>query len=122
MKVHTEIGEYTDVYDINHEQWVGREAALLGYPIAGTIGDLYEDAVILIPGLFQFDWKKGKVMLGRVLHIRRNGHEVRTFVIMDKDGVQFTCSYGNTYPCYFALPEYSENVFRLITTNKKAEQ
>lgn len=108
--INTEIKEPEgDLHDVDHDLWVANEARRMGFPVAGTMADLYEDAVILIPGLFKFDWGRNKVKIGRVIHISSGrGYDVVSFVIQTEDGTQVPCHYGRTYDCFFALPEDSE--------------
>lgn len=103
-----------ELYDGDHDVWIAQEAARLGFPVAGFVHDIYEDAVILIGPIFRFDWLKNKIKMGRVIHISQSGpdHSVWNFVLLMENGTQVPCSYGNTYDCYFALPENTEEVFR----------
>lgn len=106
--------EHEELYDVNHDVWVGREATRMGFPIAGCIADIYEDAVILIPTIFRFDWSPERVTIGRVLDVTipNNRHNVYTFVVQIEDGTQITCTYGASFKCFFALPENTEDLFR----------
>ena len=114
MKISTDLEEPTDEkYEVDHDVWVAQEARKHGFPIAGTVQDIYEDAVILIPALFKFDWGPKKVKIGRVIHIERElGYQVMSFVIQLEDGTQVPCTYGNGYDCFFALPEDTEDFAR----------
>lgn len=110
MKISTDVQEPTDdLYDVDDDMWIAKKVAELGFPIAGTVQDLYEDAVICIPPMFKFDWKPNRVKIGRVIHIERDlGYQVMSFVLLMEDGTQVPCSYGISYDCFFALPEDSE--------------
>lgn len=110
MKISTDVQEPTDdLHDDSHDVWVAREARRMGFPIAGTVRDIYEDAVILIGPIFKFDWKPNKVKIGRVIHIEQElGYQVTSFVLQIEDGTQVPCTYGYGYECFFALPEDSE--------------
>jgi hypothetical protein len=107
-----------ELYHIDHDRWIAEQATAMGFPIAGFVGDIYEDAVVMIPPNFRFDWTKGKVKAGRVIRIHRPDHDldeddkfysVIHFVLLTDDGIQIPCSYGHSYNCFFALPEDSEN-------------
>jgi len=105
-----EIQDKTETWqdDPDSDNWMAEEAARMGFPVAGFMKEIYEDAVILIPPLFRFDWSPGKVAIGRVIHIQERG-QVWTFVLCDKNGIQSTRMFGKAYPVHFALPEDSEN-------------
>jgi len=113
MQIITEITEPSEdeKYDVDHDIWIGREATRMGFPIAGSIGDIYEDAVILIPGIFVFDWKPGKVKIGRVLKYDVSHGEIAHVVIQIADGTQVVHTVNVVHACYFALPEDTEGMF-----------
>lgn len=102
-----------ELYHINHEEWIAREAAKLGFPIAGFIEDIYEDAVILFGPTFRFDWTAKKVKMGRVIHISKTEYFEGpvNFVLIMEDGTQVPYMYGRSHDCFFALPENTTNVF-----------
>lgn len=95
----------------NSDLWMATEARKMGFPVAGTIGEIYEDAVILMRPMFVGDWTEAGVNMGRVLHISESDGVV-DFVLETKDGVQVPLAYGRTWKCHFALPEDSEEAFR----------
>lgn len=113
----TQIIDHTeddDKFQIDHDVWIAKEVTKMGFPVAGRIKDIYEDAVICIPPLFKFDWNEKRVKVGRVLEVLGDTRSdfPLDFVIQIEDGTQVRCMYGGTYPCYFALPENTEDLFR----------
>jgi len=104
-----------ELHEIDHDIWVAEAAAQEGFPIAGFVEDIYEDAVVLLIGpMFRFDWLKRKLKMGRVIHISKiSSGGIRSFILLTEDGTQVSCVYGGTYPCYFALPENTEDKFRI---------
>jgi hypothetical protein len=108
--------EKEDLYEIDHEIWLAREVNNLGFPVAGFIHEIYLDAVVLIAPLFRFDWGKRNVKVGRVISLDATTHrdDVCHFVLLLEDGTQVPCSYGGTYPCYFALPENTQDLFKKV--------
>lgn len=111
METPQEVVISDEMYNYEHNMFVAEQAAAHGYPIAGGIGEAYLDAVIMIPPIFSFDWKKEKIIMGRVLHITRNGEIVHLVIqVASRAQVRYTGNRANT--CYFALPENSENAFR----------
>lgn len=118
MAISTDIEEQTedntsseDLYEVDHKTWIAQKCTEMGFPVAGFAEDIYEDAVIIIPPLFRFDWGKRNPVIGRVLDVRRDYDRVINIVLQIEDGTQVAMTYGNTYPCYFALPEDSEGTF-----------
>jgi len=113
MSIKTEVKQpKDDLFGVDDDLWVARQAREMGFPIAGTVEDIYEDAVVLIPSIFKYDWGPKKVKIGRVIHISRGHHEVKSFILQTEDGTQVPCHYGVTYDCFFALPEDSEDFAR----------
>jgi len=102
-----------DLYHIDHQLWIAQEAAKLGFPIAGFVGEIYQDAVVLIPPTFRFDWKPGRVLTGRVLAMHHEERNATTnFILITENGTQVPKVYGRGHACFFALPEDTENKFR----------
>lgn len=101
-------------YEDDGDVWVAKEAERMGFPIAGFARDIYEDAVILVPGLFKFDWTPEKVKIGRVLSVTHHEFEDHPtdFILMLEDGTQVPKTLGTSYPIHFALPEDSEEFCR----------
>lgn len=115
MAISFDVIDQTNASD-NHDEkpavWIAREAKRMGFPVAGQVKDLYEDAVVLIPPFFKTDWTPKKVVIGRVLTIlgdRRSAFPLG-FVVLTNEGVQVTLTYGVGYPVYFALPENTREV------------
>ena len=116
MCINTTIIEETeDLYEVNGDRWVSQKAEEHGFPVAGFVGDIYEDAVLLIGPMFKFDWKPAKILIGRVIHVSNTEKEspLVKFVLLTEGGTQIPCTYSNSYPCYFALPEDSETFRRV---------
>ena len=96
-------------------------AARMGFPIAGFVKDIYEDAVICIFSSLEQE----SDVIGRVLHsntgiraVGTNGRSIyddviMSFVVLTKDGIQVPHAYGNYHPCYFALPENTKNNYQI---------
>lgn len=85
------------------------KARAAGFPVAGIVGEIYEDALIYIPD----QTKEGPKVCGRVLSIfdrNRENPNVLVFVVESLDGTQVTERYGRTFVCYFALPEDYEKI------------
>lgn len=88
----------------------------LGFTVAGFVEDIYEDAVICIPPMFEFDLEKCPPICGRVLHIMReypsiDGHFIVRLVLeQDGTGLQIPLTYGKDYHVFFKLPEMAEAV------------
>lgn len=102
-----------ELYHLNHSTWIAQEATRLGFPVAGFMHEVYPDAVILIPPMFRFDWKKKRVVVGRVLEIWQDQEGGPTrLILINEDGIQSTHMYGESYPVHFALPETTEDKFR----------
>ena len=115
MKINTKIEDVLegtqDLIDVHHDVWIAKKAASLGFPVAGTVKDIYEDAVIFIAPMWAWEWKPDRIKIGRVLHIEEDGR-IRWFSILTEDGTQVPCAYGEFYNCFFALPEDTEDFAR----------
>lgn len=93
-----------DLYHGDHDLWIATKVAEMGFSIAGFIEEIYEDAVILLPPIFRFDWKKENVLYGRILSIQWNEFTI-SFVLLTENGVQVPKTYGPGHNIFFALPE-----------------
>lgn len=94
---------------MNRSEQDAREADQLGFPIAGFMTDLYEDAVVFIPSPSQ---NEGPIK-GRILHEFKAFGNV-SFVILLEDGTQVSLNKSENWHCYFALPENTKNRFRNV--------
>lgn len=93
--------------------FTAKRANRLGFPVAGWVRDLYEDAVVLVaPSTNDLHIEDNELIMGRVLTVLRGPNNVYHFVLLNSDGIQVTYKYGPTWICYFALPEDTETKFR----------
>jgi len=124
------ITEFRDIpedeaFNAHNDQDIARECTRMGFPVAGFLHEIYEDAVIIIPGTFMFDWKKKKPHLGRVLSVKKKtthhydydedesfSNGLVEFVLLTAEGLQVSLSWGEGHTVYFALPEDSETAIR----------
>lgn len=130
MTISTTINTPTEKQSEFHysDLFIAEQATAMGFPVAGTFEEIYEDAVILISPIFSNDWAPCKVRLGRVMKVtpppttrgdydnegfhRPGDHYVVHFILMTEDGLQIQVAGGKDNPVYFALPEDSEDFAR----------
>ena len=96
------------LYKIDHDYWIAQEAFRLGFAIGGFVCDIYENAVILLPPIFRYDWSQKRVKVGRVITVNPITHldyPILSFVLLYEDGTQVPMTLGIDNVCFFALPD-----------------